>query len=92
MRLLSLMITAVSLNIAATVPGQSQTANTAPLRGGIPMDYANLPLLPPTGFYAWCETPRGFCRVRGNAPIMPAAVCHCAGYTGRTLNTGQTQG
>jgi hypothetical protein len=84
MRLLSLLSIAVLLNSVAAVSGQSQTTNTAPLRGGTPFDFANLPPLPPTGFYAWCETPRGFCKVKGNAPIAPASVCHCADFTGKT--------
>jgi hypothetical protein len=67
------------------VPGSSQTANTAPLRGGAPIGFNILPPLPPDGFYAWCQTERGLCVVRGNAPIPSGSSCHCAEYPGRTV-------
>lgn len=44
-----------------------------------------LPPLPPASFYVWCNTARGLCQVQGNAPIAPAAVCHCAEHAGRTM-------
>lgn len=84
MRLLSLLSIAVLLNSVTTIPGQSETTNTAPLRGGMPFNFAKLPPLPPNGFYAWCETTRGICKVKGNAPIAPASACHCAEFTGQT--------
>ena len=84
MRFHSSLCVVVLLNIIIAVPGQSQPENATSLRGGVPFDFANLPPLPPTGFYAWCETPRGFCKVKGNAPIAPGSACYCAEYSGHT--------
>jgi hypothetical protein len=84
MRLLSMVIVIALLNVGGAVPGRGQARNTAPLRGGAPSGFIVLPPLPPNGFYAWCETPRGLCVVQGNAPIAPGSLCHCAEYAGRT--------
>ena len=84
MRLHLAVIIAAMLSIGTAVPGRSQSGNTAPLFGGAPVGFNVLPPLPPSGFYAWCETPRGLCMVQGNAPIAPASLCHCAEYAGHT--------
>jgi hypothetical protein len=81
--LLSVSIVAI-LTIAASVLGRGQAGNMGPLRGGPPIGFNTLPPLPPNGFYAWCQTPRGLCAVQGNAPIAPGSSCHCAEYAGRT--------
>jgi hypothetical protein len=78
------VIVVALVNVAVVPPGLAQAGNTAPLRGSAPVGFNVLPSLPPQGFHAWCETPRGLCLVRGNAPIAPASVCHCAEYAGRT--------
>ena len=83
-RLLLPVIIVAMLSVTTAVPGQGQSGNTAPLRGGPPVGFNVLPPLPPNGFYAWCETPRGLCMVQGNAPIAPGSLCHCAEYAGRT--------
>jgi hypothetical protein len=70
--------------VAVAALGWSQSANTASLQGEAPFNFNVLPPLPPNGFYAWCETPHGICAVRGNAPIPPGSVCHCAEFEGRT--------
>ena len=75
----------VALSIAPSVTGVGQGRNTATLNGGPPTGYNVLPPLPPRGFYAWCETPRGVCPVQGNAPIPPRSLCHCAENIGRTV-------
>jgi hypothetical protein len=85
MRLLLPAITIATLSVITAVPGRSQAGNTAPLRGGAPIGFNVLPPLPPNGFYAWCETPRGLCVVQGKAPIAPESLCHCAEYAGRTV-------
>jgi hypothetical protein len=73
------------LSVAAGLPVLGEAGNnTAALQGGAPIGFNVLPRLPPTGFHAWCETPRGLCLVQGNAPIAPGSVCHCAEYAGRT--------
>ena len=75
---------ATMAGVAIATPGWSQGANTASLRGGAPFNFNVLPPLPPSGFYAWCETSHGLCAVRGNAPIPPGSVCHCAEFEGHT--------
>jgi hypothetical protein len=82
---LALAVSTIVLSVVPLTSGRSQAANTAPLRGGPPSAYNVLPPLPPNGFYAWCETSRGVCPVRGNAPISPGSLCHCADYAGRTV-------
>jgi hypothetical protein len=83
MRLLLPWIIFAALSIIPAGPAQGQ-GNVVPLRGGSPVGFNVLPALPPNGFYAWCETPRGVCMVQGNAPIAPDSLCHCAQYAGRT--------
>jgi hypothetical protein len=78
------LMTIALLNIISAAPGRGQASNTVPLQGAAPVGFNVLPNIPPNGFYAWCETPRGLCLVKGNAPIAPASVCHCAEYAGRT--------
>ena len=78
------LIFAAMLNAIAAVPSAGQGNNTTPLQGGAPAGFNVLPNLPPTGFYAWCETPHGLCLVQGQAPIAPASLCHCAEFAGRT--------
>lgn len=78
---------ALLLNIVLTNVGFSQGTggnSGQSLSGGPPMSYIVLPPLPSTGFHAWCETPRGFCKVQSDAPIAPGSTCHCAEYPGRT--------
>jgi hypothetical protein len=84
MRLLLPGIMLAALGTIPPGPAQGQSGNVVPLRGGPPAGFNILPPLPPNGFYAWCETPRGVCRVQGNAPIAPDTLCHCAQYAGRT--------
>jgi len=83
MRLLLPVIVIAMLSVTTT--GRGQAGNTATLRGGAPLGFNVLPPLPPNGFQAWCETPRGLCVVQGNAPIAPGSLCHCAEYAGRTV-------
>jgi hypothetical protein len=83
MRPLPLIVAAI-LNVVVAAPSEGQRNNTAPLRGPAPVGFNVLPNLPPTGFYAWCETPRGLCLVQGQAPIAPGSLCHCAEFAGRT--------
>lgn len=59
-------------------------SNTAPLMGGLPLNWGVQPPLPPDGFYAVCYTSAGRCKVRGNAPIAPGSACYCLTYAGRT--------
>jgi hypothetical protein len=59
-------------------------SNTAPLIGGVPMNWGVQPPLPADGFYAVCYTSAGTCSVHGNAPIAPRSACYCVTYAGRT--------
>jgi len=81
--LLSLTIF-VLLDVITVASGTGQASNSAPLQGKAPVGFNVLPSLPPSGFYAWCETSRGLCLVQGNAPIAPSSLCHCAEHAGRT--------
>src|SRR3954469_12294356 len=78
------LIIIVLVNVVGAMPGRGQAGNSAPLQGAAPVGFNILPSLPPRGFHAWCETPRGLCVVKGNAPIAPASLCHCGEYAGRT--------
>jgi hypothetical protein len=82
---LSVMVVVTLLSVTTVLPvlGEARS-NSAELQGGTPIGFNVLPRLPPTGFHAWCETPRGLCLVQGNAPIAPGSLCHCAEYAGRT--------
>ena len=68
-----------------TSRGQERAQNAGVLHGGQPFKHNVLPDLPPSGFYAWCNTPRGVCMVQGNAPIAPGSLCSCGDYSGRTV-------
>jgi hypothetical protein len=59
--------------------------NVAELRGSDPFKWNVLPDLPPNGFFAWCNTSRGFCLVEGRIPIAPGSLCHCMENPGNTL-------
>jgi hypothetical protein len=83
---MQLVLPIVVVAVVAVAPGArgQERANGPPLIGGPPVGFNILPPLPPNGFYAWCETPRGLCVVQGIAPIAPRSLCHCAEYEGRT--------
>lgn len=81
--LLSLTVAAL-LNVIISASSAGGGSNIAPLQGAAPVGFNVLPNLPPKGFFAWCETPRGLCLVQGQAPIAPASLCHCAEFAGRT--------
>ena len=85
MHQLSIAIVVGALGLALGVPSEAQERNTAPLRGGNPLNFNIQPDVPPTGFHAWCQTSSGICLVQGNAPISPGSACHCAQYEGRTV-------
>jgi hypothetical protein len=83
MQPLLLAAAVVVISVVEPVPSRSQPDNT--LRGGSPLGFIVLPPLPPAGFYAWCETPRGLCVVQGRSPIAPRSTCSCGEYAGHTV-------
>jgi hypothetical protein len=81
-RLLAVFRFAIAIGLA---PVFVQSLEAAELAGGQPVRFNMLPPLPPNGFFAWCQTPPGLCIVQGSAPVAPGTSCHCADYSGRTV-------